>query len=399
MDSTEYLKIAYTLLPPPLSALPAKYWTSISLLLHSYTVARTFQALLKLAGAKDLPENEAFIIGFLHDLAQKLGKSPETLKVTYRWVLERLSSELKFTLPEARKIAKTLETNPAETVRKTEFPDPLLPIEIWKLLMLADELQNSSDALPWAIKVRDTVSSKFGKTPNILIYSVNLPQPFVRYTLWDVIEEKIEEKIGCNTYNLEECNVFAIASLQRLIVLSELNIGKIEIGWDEIIGREKNRNETDVLSVYDIENLKNNIEKCKSEKTKKDEEQEEKGISSRFKFKNKHCEPGIHRNKKRQKKIRFPEDLYDRVGTYELMLHYFGPEKNAELDDFYLPLYAKDQLYRVSITGVKFEEGGFICPICGVRHREGFVAGIIGDIIGENQKSGIGSYLLILIET
>ncbi len=72
------LKIAYTLLPPPLSALPAKYWTSISLLVHSYSVAVLFEELTQsLADAYELDdapdEKEAFIIGFLHDLGQKLG--------------------------------------------------------------------------------------------------------------------------------------------------------------------------------------------------------------------------------------------------------------------------------------------------------------------------------------
>ena len=95
MNPTQRIKMAYTLLPPPLSSTPAKYWTSISLWLHSYIVGSTFQELVDaLAGPGDIeaPEpDEAFLIGFLHDLGQKMGLMGERSSEKIRsWLIVRL---------------------------------------------------------------------------------------------------------------------------------------------------------------------------------------------------------------------------------------------------------------------------------------------------------------------
>jgi len=88
--------------------------------------------------------------------------------------------------------------------------------------------------------------------------------------------------------------------------------------------------------------------------------------SSRFKsFAKKYCEPGLKS---------------ERAGTYKLLLHYFGTESYADLGAIYLPRYVKDTLANIEITGAEYKDGEYICPICGARHREGFVAGIVGSI-------------------
>ncbi len=377
----ETVKTAYTLLPPPLAAIPAKYWTSISLWLHSYTVARTFQELLKLADEKEGPnQEEAFIIGFLHDLAQKLGKTPTSLRQTYKWVLEKLTNNLGWTPREARKVAKVLETNPAENIRRTDYADPILPPRVWKLLMLADELQGSIDAISWAMRVKEALKNEFGKSFYISVFAVNLPQPFVGSKIWEQVEEKLEEdKRGVDQ---SDYSILAVASIQGLVVLSKEPLGKITISWDEIIGRSRGADETDVLSVDDIGTLKKHInERCtnsKEAKTRKYKQEESRSVFK--KFVGKYCD------KKKRKD--------ERAGTYRLLLHYYGSEKDEELATLYLPRYAKDATINIEITGVKYADGNYLCPICGARHREGFVAGIVGTV--SNARSEKWSRFLTL---
>lgn len=370
MDTTQTLQQAYTLLPPPLSALPAKYWTSISLWLHSYTVARTFQELLKLANINENPDqDEAFIIGFLHDLVQKLGKSPNSLRQTYTWVLEKLVNNLNWSPYEARKIAKTLETNPAENIRKTGSPDPILPPRIWKLLMVADELQGSMDAISWASKVKALLSREFGKEISIQVYSVNLPQPFVRTQIWKVLEQRLREKLECRVdMPLSECGLLAIASIQGLIVLSNKHMDKIEISWNDIIGRNPYEDATYVLSNSDIYALRKHInEGCKNKSITKTKEYKKAIEDSRFKsFAEKYCD---HKRVKNE-----------RAGTYTLLLHYYGTDSENELKDIFLPNYTKSLTKNVKISRVVYSDGEYLCPVCGTKHREGFVTGIIGSI-------------------
>jgi len=65
------IQTAYTLLPPPLSALPAKYHSTLSLGLHSLSTGYISYHIAKLAGFDDYKEH-AFILGLTHDIHQKL---------------------------------------------------------------------------------------------------------------------------------------------------------------------------------------------------------------------------------------------------------------------------------------------------------------------------------------
>ena len=375
LNAEERLQIAYTLLPPPLSALPAKYWTSISLLVHSYTVGRTFEELIRLVGDDSLQPEEAFIIGFLHDLAQKLGKSEESLRTTYRWVLDELVNELKWPPNKARKVAKTLETNPAENIRHSDYTDPMLPSKTWKLLMLADELQGTTDAISWALKAKDVIKKEYGTSLEISVYSINLPQPFVKAEIWGLIEERISKT----------CEALPIASLQGVVVLSKCKIQKITISWDEIVDRAPDRRETAILDEVTVSALEEHVDRgCpglvngSKENVLKDvymvSDKNKKGKYADAIFplpKSKHCKPGTK---------------HERAGTYELLLHYFGPKGASKLTGIVLPSYVKDSLLNINIEGVEYGDGSFICPMCGARHSEGFIAGIVGDVIGSKSE-------------
>jgi len=381
MSFKDRMKVAYTLLPPPLSALPAKYWTSVSLLMHSYAVGVAFSELIELvrekAGNLKLPErNEAFILGFLHDLTQKMAKSSDALRTAYKWIFDRLVKDICMTPAEARRIAKVLETNPAETIR-----DPIYPVQVWKLLRIADLLQGSSDVLSWGLQAREVIENEFNIRTSIRIYNIGLRQPFLKDHLWRKVEGKLREGI-CNDgseQTLVEHGVFAVTSTSGLLVVSKKNLGDIALSWDEIIGWNKYSDSTDLLSRSSL--LRKLSEKCpelreinkiedreerkkKKQELKKNTAEEIKGIP--FTLEDKLC---------------FTRNKHDRTNMYDLLYHYYGG-KLKELNERYLPFYVKSALQGITIEDTEYATGPFKCPMCGAEHKEGFVVGLVGNVGG-----------------
>ena len=224
MNPTE---AAYKLLPPPLSALPAKYWTSISLLLHSYTVARAFQEFVRMySDVMDVEaplEDEAFLIGFLHDLGQKLklrGRPSE--EKLLKWVRGELES-LGYTRGESEELSRYLFTNPAETLT-----DPLYDRTVWRLLWLADRLQGIDNPLTIAQLLAEA-KKDLGEQLTVTLLNVMIPQPFMRTLISWIVHRKIEEIV-------EEKGILAVpvTTPYGLAVITDNPNIEIEVEWGEI---------------------------------------------------------------------------------------------------------------------------------------------------------------------
>ncbi|MCE4601383.1 MAG: hypothetical protein F7C38_07495 [Desulfurococcales archaeon] len=349
---SERLKTAYTLLPPPLSALPAKYWTSISLLLHSYTVARAFQEFIQaysIAGNIDAPEaKEAFVIGFLHDMGQKikLRDKPSEGKLI-AWVKERLEA-VGFTPGEADELSRYLYTNPAEGNR-----DPLYDDKIWRLLWLADRLQgieNPFDIVPLLNKAKEDL----GLNLNVSLLNVMIPQQLFRTLISRLVHEKINEIQAKGTFILPIATPFGLA-----VITDQLNL-TVTIDWDDI---RKGFDGSGIIPGGLEENLKWNFECChnpeckqRCSKRSKPEECKQHGFTKRD------CEKGLYRNKKRS--------------SYEIALMYFG-YKNRVKGTIVLPEQVKGMFNGVVVNGVSYQKGAVKCPVCGVETP----AGVTGDFL------------------
>ncbi len=345
------LEHAYKLLPPPLAALPAKYWTSISLLVHSYSVGVLFQELVEAYSEShssgNLPEPDyAFIIGFLHDMGQKLGITKKRLENAQRWVIHRLQDikSVKINEREAVKLSKYMRTNVAETLS-----DPSYSRTAWRLLQLADRVQGTSN-------IGDIIGSinefkmKTGWNVVINYYHIATPHPLIRYMISRIVHKTIMSAVRDGLVEF----ALPISLAQGLLVLSESPIGKIEFDWDEI--RYILRTDA-LLGDAESERYYQSIKYCKGIGKKKPN-----------KFKGKNCDP-----------------LGDfKMSTYEVVLLYYGSkEKAAEIGkEIILPKDVVDQLINIEIEGVRYVSGSYTCPFCGVRTPVGVHVSEIGDIIG-----------------
>ena len=346
------LNIAYTLLPPPLAALPAKYWTSISLLIHSYTVGRTFEELIKAySGLKDaeVPDyDEAFLIGFLHDFGQKLklnGRQSERKLI--KWVEERLM-DLGYTKGEADEYSRYLYTNPAETTT-----DPLYDKRIWKLLWLSDRLQgidNPFDIIPLLNEVKENLRLNL----NIILINVMIPQQLFRTLISNIIHNNI------NNIREEGAFILPVSTPFGLAVITDMKDLTISINWDDI---RKGFDGSGILPERIEENLKWNLECCHNSSCKQECSKKSKPEPCKqHGFTKRDCEKGLYQNKKRS--------------SYEIALIYFG-YKNKVKGTIVLPEPVKGMFTNITMNSVSYWKGTAKCPICGIETP----TGVTGDFI------------------
>ncbi len=353
MNLTQKLNIAYTLLPPPLSALPAKYWTSISLWLHSYTVAQTFQEFVQMySESRDVEaplDDEAFLIGFLHDLGQKLqvrGRPSEEK------LLEEVKSKLEllgFTSGEAEEISRYLYTNPAETLS-----DPLYDRSIWRLLWLADRLQgidNPLDITQLLVKAKEDLKEKL----DVILINVIIPQPFMRTLISRIIHRKIEKIV-----KEEGALTIPVTTPYGLAVIAERPNIKVDIEWDEIRRGFKGNG---ILPGKTDEDLEWNMKCCedrdckaKCSKRHKPQECKEHGFTKRD------CEKGLYPGMK--------------GNSYKIALIYYGSKKKVE-SKIILPKDVEGMFQGINIEDVEFVDGTHKCPTCGISTP----VGIVGDFL------------------
>jgi len=352
--------VAYTLLPPPLSSLPAKYWSSVSLLLHSYTVGRAFEELVG-AYFKDDAEapthREAFIIGFIHDLGQKLrlrGKASEGPALD--WFRERLEL-LGMARDEIRHYEKYLYTNPAETGKDPSYPD-----EVWALLRLADQLQGVGNPLEVAGLLGE-VKARLHRELYVKYLNVSLPQQYLRALISTAIEDYLQK------YTRESSEiVIPISTPMGVAVITDNPDLQVAIDWEEI--REGFGG--GLLDAPSEERLRWCARCCEDDECRsrcsgkvKPQECRENGYTQRD------CEEGLH-----------PDGSGN---SYKIALAYYGHNGEDGLR-VVLPEGVKGMFQGVVVNGVDYASGESTCPICGLRTP----VGVPGDFIkffGERLKT------------
>ena len=347
------LEIAYKILPPPLSALPAKYWTSISLWLHSYTVARTFQDFVKMYSEirdVDAPlEDEAFLVGFLHDLGQKLrlrGKPSE--EKLLEWVRHSIML-LGFSRGEAEEFSRYLYTNPAETLS-----DPLYDTSVWRLLWLADRLQGIDNPLALMELLADA-RRDLNVQLNTAILNATIPQQFMRALISRLIYNKIA-KYAEETGTL----VLSVTTPYGLAVITDSPTIVVELDWDDIRRGFKGHG---ILPEKLEEDLKWNMECCastscreKCSKRGKPRECRDHGFTKRD------CDKGFYPGM--------------RGNSYKIALIYYGFKNRVE-GKVILPKDVEGMFQGIRIRNIEFRDGTRICPVCGVRTP----VGVVGDFL------------------
>ena len=353
MEPRETLETAYQLLPPPLSALPAKYWTSISLWLHSYTVARTFQEFIEAySEARDVEvplDDEALLIGFLHDLGQKLqlrGRPSE--EKLLEWVRDRLEA-LGFTRGEAEELSRYLYTNPAETLT-----DPLYDRAVWRLLWLADRLQGVDN--PLAIEqLLAEAKEDLGEQLNVVLINVAIPQPFMRTLISRIVHRKLEKMAE------DGALIMPVTTPYGLAAITDTPGVEVEIEWDEVRRGFKGDG---ILPEKVEENLEWNMKCCKDKNCKKRCSAKNKNRPAECKEHNMSpdsCNKAVYLGKK--------------VSTYEFTLIYYGFRDRIR-KQVILPKKNEYMFQNIRIKGVEYGSYGKegICPVCGVSTPVGVMA-------------------------
>ncbi len=337
------IKIAYELLPPPLAAAPAKYWTSISLWLHSYSVGKAFSELLEAYSStyslSSIPlYDEAFIIGFIHDLGQKLhirGR-PSDEKVA-NWIFEKLTS-LGYSQGEAREFVKYLYTNPAENVAT-----PTYDRSVWALLRLADRLQGSSNIFDMMDAVREA-NERLEHKLTLRMVNVTIPQPFLRSFITQVVYKHLQAKAKGSV-------IVPISTPMGVAVITDLQDLSLELDWDSdirpgfggngFLPKEVERNLDWCSKCCDNADCR---ERCRG-KSKPAE-------CKQYNYTKRDCEKGIYPG---------------RVGnSYKTVLIYYGLEHRVE-GKVFLPEDVKGMLQGVTLNGVEYMGGSYTCPVCGLR--------------------------------
>jgi len=347
------LRIAYELLPPPLAALPAKYWTSISLWLHSYTVARTFQEFVTIySEARDVDtpsEDDAFLIGFLHDIGQKLrlrGKPSEEGLV--EWIRDVLMV-IGYTEGEADELVRYLYTNPAETLF-----DPLYDRSIWRLLWLADRLQGIDNPLA-ILQLLAEAKDDLGLELNIALLNITIPQPFMRTLLSRIVHKNLEQM----TRN-EGKLVIPITTPYGLAVITDEPSLTIEINWDEI---RKGFNGNGMLDEKTEEDLEWNMNCCTNPECKSECSKRKKpSVCREHRFTKRDCEKGVYPGSK--------------GNSYRIALIYYGFKKRVNAKVI-LPDDIRYMFQGISIKEVEYISGRYMCPLCGAKTP----VGITGDFL------------------
>lgn len=357
MNTEERLRIAYTLLPPPLAALPAKYWTSISLWLHSYSVATTFQLFINEYHEKisedTIDEEEAFIIGFLHDMAQKMGIIDKlSLEGVRQWVEEGLEA-YGLTPDEAKYYLTYLVTNPAETML-----DPALPRSARRLLWISDRLQGASNPLD-IVSILAEARKDLGIDLDILLLNITIPQPHLRSLLSRIVYEEILD------YAKESPNfVVPVSTPMGLAIITSdptsTRNNVASISWDVVreglVGKGLIDDTTEDNLRWDSDCCDN--PRCREECSGRSKPSH----CSEHKYTRGNCEMGVH------------PDF--RGNSYKIALIYYGYRSRIQ-GRVILPSHVRDMLQGFELSGVEFAEGTYICPICGLRTP----VGVPGDFL------------------
>ncbi len=216
---SEMMDFAYRILPPPLSALPAKYHAPLSLLLHSLSTGLIAHELATLAEMDDMREL-AFFLGVTHDIHQKLVEDGlSSLKSAKKYIRDKFEELEK--LDYYRYIDDALESD----VCGKGIPIRGLPKELSLICHIGDMVQGRLEGIALLFWLRDQVKS-LNPDLTVRFYSVMIPQVVARSYIMMQFYQK----------HIRETDHLALASPWGLYVITyEDQLPEVlEASWDEL---------------------------------------------------------------------------------------------------------------------------------------------------------------------
>ena len=215
----EAVQIAYHFIPPPLSALPAKYHAPISLLLHSLSTALISHRLAEILEA-DHDEELAYLLGLTHDLHQKLVEDGlASLKKAKIYIKEKLDEIGK--IDYYKYVEKALE---ADACGK-EKPVRGMPRSLSTICHIADMAHGRIEAMELLYWLKEKVKS-LDKQLTVRFYSVMIPQPFARtYIMNRIYTTRIQGE-----YRLTLSSPWGLYVITFEDELPEV----LEVSWDDL---------------------------------------------------------------------------------------------------------------------------------------------------------------------
>ena len=319
MDLKGMLRAAYGLLPPPLSALPAKYHAPVSLLVHSLSAGVISHDLARLAELEEY-EDVAFVLGLTHDIHQKLVEGGlATLKEAKMYIKGRLEE---LGLGEYyRYVDDAIEVDACGKGNQVRG----LPPELSKICHVGDMAQGTLegyDLLEWLQKAVKEVNADL----TVRFYGVMIPQPFAR--------SYIMQKIYDN--QISKADHLALASPWGLYVITyEDELPEIiDASWDDL------RIDDFVLECREIKDIESSEGARKSYKGKLDVSKDEASKKMWSKF----------------------ASMFLSVKQLSGCLELRRPSLPASVAGLFLNIRFTDVEFR-DVT-----ENAHTCPLCGLRH-------------------------------
>jgi len=312
-------------------------------------------------------EEEAFIIAFIHDFGQKLFGNAADLSRIESFIKKKIM-DLGFDEREAANISKYVKTNPAETEC-----DPSKPKWYWHLLWFADRLQGASNVAD-IVMITHELSQKLGMDLHTTYINAHLLQPMLKALVAEAVYRKLK------AYPNPRIKAIPIATQNGILIISNEELGKIQLSWDEIINSRG-----DFLTSDIIEKFKKYSECCADEECLKKygskKSQKEKSKDKEYdKFTRNNCN------------LRDEAVLYNsKVDAYKAVLIYYGSSDER-------PVFSSSMAKRfinIDLKGVDFvkdsrlgnEGKELTCVMCGESTRIGFRGGISKLLSSKNIKT------------
>jgi len=338
---TKMVEEAYRLIPPPLSAFPAKYSAPISLLVHSLSAGVIANELAWLTG---LDEEIAFYLALAHDIHQKLvNDGLTTMKSAKEYLRKKLDEAGKHDY--YRYIEDAIEIDACGKHKEIRGLDK----EVSLICHISDMAQGRFEGLELLYWLRAR-AKELDKDLTVRFYSVLIPQVVGRsYIIRRIYEKHIKGK-----------DHVALASPWGLLVIGyEDDVPEvIEASWDDL-RIEKGTEPIEYKAILDSER--------KVRGSKKDKESEEKTSDTSTTI-----------NKIRLSRDELREGLWSRFARmfYDKESLYVDGEKKQRDSPMY-PVFPEDVrglFVNIEFTDVEFrnigEENVRKCNLCGLPHLQ-----------------------------
>ena len=365
------ISLVNALLPPPLSAIPAKFHTPLSLYVHSLStgiISATLSSMI-FEGDEEL-EVLSGVLGVTHDIHQKLVKdglsSPKTAKKYIRDALETvdLSDYYKY-------VERGIDSDACGK------NNPILGVtkEVSTICHMGDMVQGRYTGLQllyWLKSMIDSITNEI----DVGLYSVMIPQPFARTKIMSEVYRKLTEKI------MDKKLVLTSPWGLYVFTYSDVLPESVMVYWDELTFCE------------DITD--DSVLKCD------DENDKDKKDSKNDKEKSKVC--GLYVCKSKRGKYEKVKPVLDKsiLGSFINVklggvdyknitsdYHYCGLTGTRHLKDQSLPLMYYKYMSNLNVKIEKWNR--FLASNTVVRHKGNYSSGVgIGPLCGLDATSTRG---------